>query len=316
MLALAACSGDRFRIDGELVNLDGGAVHVVFCADSAVVDEWVDVDKKGHFTFKGVSSLPVVVSLSNQHGDLLAMVVAVNGDHLKVAGDAGKSMGISVKGNRLNEDWQLFRDEHRAFYADPNPGRLDAAIEKYVREHPSDMLSTVLLLADYSDFSDHEKIDKLLRGIEDQARPESLVQPLYTHTPYHHTPRLMSLTLFKHGGGFEEIKLTDKVTLLSLWASPQNNRSALIGQSQMIDKSIRMIDVLTESDTLRWHRTIADAPKGWQHYWAPGGPLEQGIQTLGITSLPWYAVTDSTGLVVYSGSSSVDAAKKASELIH
>lgn len=126
----------------------------------------------------------------------------------------------------------------------------------------------------------------------------------------------MSLTLFKHGGGFEEIKLTDKVTLLSLWASPQNNRSALIGQSQMIDKSIRMIDVLTESDTLRWHRTIADAPKGWQHYWAPGGPLEQGIQTLGITSLPWYAVTDSTGLVVYSGSSSVDAAKKASELIH
>jgi hypothetical protein len=223
-----------------------------------------------------------------------------------------------VKGNSLNEEWQLFRDEHRAFYADPNPSRLDAAIEKYVREHPSNMLSTVLLVVDYSDFSDHDKVDKLLRGIEIQARPESLTGLLYGNEKDRKRavlPRLMSLTLFKHGGKFEEIKLTDKTSILSLWANPQNSRNALINKLQTLDKGIRIIDVLTESDSLRWHQTIAGDPADWQHYWAPGGPMEQGIQMLGIKSLPWFAVTDSTGLVVYSGPNCDLASKKASELI-
>ena len=319
LLMTASCSGDRFKIDGNLVNLDGAAVHIVYCADTVVVDQWVDVDKKGRFTYQGVSSQPVVVSLSDQRGKLLTQLIAMNGDHLKVAGDAGKSMGVNVKGNRLNEDWQLFRDEHRAFYADLNPNRLDAAIEKYVRDYPSDVLSTVLLVTDYSDFSDRDKVDKLLRGIEIQARPESLAGLLYGNEKGRkHTvlPRLMSLTLFKHGGKFEEIRLTDKTSVLSMWANPQQGRKALIDQLQTFDKGIRIIDILTESDSLRWHQTIADDPKGWLHYWAPGGPLEQGIQMLGITSLPWYAVTDSTGLVVYSGPSCDAAAKKAIELTH
>lgn len=319
MLALVSCNGNRFKIDGNLVNLNGAAVHIIYCADSVVVDEWVDVDKKGHFTFQGVSSQPVVVSLSDQRGELLAQLVAMNGDHLKVAGDAGKSMGVNVKGNRLNDEWQLFRDEHRAFYADPNPSRLDAAIEKYVREHPADVLSTVLLVTDYSDFSDREKIDRLFQGIQEQARPESLAQPINENKAERkraHLPRLTSLTLFKHGGNFEEIKLTDKVLVLSMWANPQKDRKALIDQLQTLDKGIRIIDILTESDSLRWHQTITDDPKDWQHYWAPGGPLEQGIQLLGITSLPWFAVTDSTGLVVYSGPSCDIAAKKVSDLIH
>ena len=71
---------------------------------------------------------------------------------------------------------------------------------------------------------------------------------------------------------------------------------------------MRVIDVLAESDTLRWHQTIAG--EEWVHYWAPGGPLEQGVQSLGITTLPWYAVSDSTGLIVYSGPNLNEAMSK------
>ena len=68
LVVTAACSSDKFKIDGNVVNLEDGAVHVVFSADSGVVDQWVDVDKMGHFTFKGVSSQPVLVSLSGIRG--------------------------------------------------------------------------------------------------------------------------------------------------------------------------------------------------------------------------------------------------------
>lgn len=308
---LASCSSDSFKIDGSLDHLDGTTVRVVFMADSGLVDEMADV-KKGKFSFQGHSTQPALISLFSQRGDALITVVAANGDHLKVSGDASKALGIKVKGNRLNEDWQLFRDEHKGFYTDANHSRLDAAIEKYVREHPADMLSTVLLLADYSDYSDRDKLSQLLKSINIEARPEALTR-LFLSDPLSskklNLPRLTSLTLWKFGGNFEEIKLTDHVTLLSLWANPQKNREALRVKLKAIsdktEKKIRVIDVLTESDTLRWHQTIAG--EDWQHYWAPGGPLEQGIQLLGITSLPWYAVTDSTGLVVYSGPS-LDAA--------
>ena len=54
-------------------------------------------------------------------------------------------------------------------------------------------------------------------------------------------------------------------------------------------------------DTLRWQQAISADPASWKHYWAPGGPLEPGIQLLGISMAPWFAVIDSTGLVTYSG---------------
>ena len=318
---LASCSSDSFKIDGDIANLGGNTVKVVFRGDSGAVETLAEVDKKGHFTFKGALQEPVIVSLLNYRNEPLAMVVASNGDHLKVKGDAGKSMAVKVKGNRLNEDWQLFRDEHAAFYSDPNPSRLDAAIEKYVREHPAEMLSTVLLIADYSDYGDRAKIQKMLNGIEAKARPESLIQTLPTFNKgnsHERLPRLMTLNLWKHDGEFEEIKLTDRTTLLSFWAFPQNERAALTAKVKAISdeagEKLRVIDILTESNTIRWHKTIAG--ESWPHYWAPAGPLEQGVQLLGITSLPWYAVTDSTGLVVYSGPSIHQAHKKANDITH
>ena len=314
VIALVSCSSDSFKIDGDITNLNGNTVKVVFRGDSGVVEAPVEVDKKGHFTFKGASAEPVIVSLLNYRNEPLAMVVASNGDHLKVKGDAGKAMAVKVKGNSLNEDWQLFRDEHKAFYNDPNPSRLDAAIEKYVREHPAEMLSTVLLVADYSNYSDRDKVNALLNGIDAEARPKSLALALETGNREKslkgHLPRLMSIKLMKHGGDFEEIKLTNQTSLIHLWANPQDNRQAVIGKLQGVGEGVRVIDVIAESDTMRWHEAIAGDPAAWKHYWAPGGPLEQDIQLLGFTSVPWFAVTDSTGLVTYSGSN-VDAAVKA-----
>ena len=312
----ASCSSNSFKIDGNVANLEGNAVRVLFRADSGIVDERVAAEKNGSFTFKGESTDPVLVSVLSLRGETLAMMVAANGDHLKVSGEAGKAMGLKVKGNHLNEEWQLFRDEHAAFYADQNPSRLNAAIEKYVREHPSEMLSTVLLMADYTDYSNRNKVETMLKSIDGKCRPESLTEAFtgLANKRNHSTlPRLMTLTLVKHGSEFEKINLIDHMTLLNLWAQPQTDRGRVIEALKALDDAgqgrVKVIDVLIESDTLRWHQTIADDPQDWSHYWSPGGPLEPGIQLLGITSAPWYAVVDSTGLITYSGPSLDDAIK-------
>ena len=307
---LTSCDSHKFKIEGELTNADGVAVRVVFHGDSGVVDEWADVDKKGNFEFKGEASQPTLVSILSQSNEPLITLVAVNGDHLKVTGDAHKAMDIRAKGNRLNEDWQLFRNEHAAFYADPNPSRLDAAIEKYAKDHPADMLSTVLLMADYSSYADIDKVKKILDGIDPKARPESLTEAFLGNpmgSKNHSVPRLMTITLCRKGGEWDEITLTGHISLLNLWANPQKDRENTITALEALDGAtngaVKIIDVLTEADTIRWSKTIAADPSSWSHYWAPSGPMEQGIQMLGISIMPWYAVTDSTGLVVYNGSS-------------
>ena len=315
---LASCSSSGFKIDGNIANLEGDAVRVLFRADSGVVDERVTADRKGEFTFMGESTNPVLVSVLSLRGEPLAMMVAVNGDRLKLSGDASKAMGVKVSGNHLNEEWQLFRDEHGSFYTDPNPSRLNAAIEKYVREHPSDLLSTVLLMADYTDYSDRAKVEKLLGSIDGKCRPESLTEVFTGLSSANASnrsqlPRLMSLTLIKHGSEFEKIDLMGHVTLLNLWAKPQTERDRTINAIKALEgagkSAVKVIDVLIESDSLRWHETIANDPQGWSHYWAPGGPLEPGIQLLRVTSAPWYAVVDSAGLIAYSGPSLDNAIK-------
>ena len=312
VVAFTSCGGDSFKIDGQLEGLGGPEVRVMFKGDSSTVDMSIPTEKDGHFTLTGCSTRPTLVNICDRQGNPIVMVVATNGDHLKVKGDASKPMAVKVKGNRLNEDWQLFKDEHKAFYTDPNPSRLNAAIEKYVAEHTDDMLSTVLLLADYGDYSDRDKVDAMLKSIEVQARPESLTQP-FARKNKSPMPRMMSLTLIKHGEGrFEEVKLTGHTSLVCLWAQPQANRANWAGRLQL-DSRIHIVDILTESDTMQWHKTIAG--ESWPHYWAPGGPVEQGIQLLGVTSLPWYAVTDSTGLVIYSGPNMDNARQKALDQI-
>lgn len=300
---MSACMGDKFKIDGSIEGLHGTEIRVMFAGDSGIVNEFVPIDKKGHFSFSAQgASQPTLVSIMDRQGEVLTMLVVTNGDHVKVNGDAGKPLGIKVKGSKVNEDWQMFRDEHAAFYTDANPSRLDAAIEKYIGEHPKDLLSTVLLVADYSNYSDRGKVSKMLKSIDAAARPESLTLEIGTarQPGKESLPRIMTLTLVKHGGSaFEEIKLTGHVSLLYMWGQPQNQREAINRQLGALASNIAVIDILTESDTLKWHKTIAGESR--QHYWAPAGPLEQGLQLLHVTTLPWFAVTDSTGLVTYSG---------------
>ena len=100
---LASCSSDNFKIDGELTHLNGTAVKIVFRGDSGIVNEFANLDKKGKFSFEGASAAPVLVSIMDQRGELLKRVVATNGDHLKLKGDASKGMAIKVKGNHIND---------------------------------------------------------------------------------------------------------------------------------------------------------------------------------------------------------------------
>lgn len=55
---LSSCSSNEFKIDGNIANLNDGVVRIVFHGDSSIVDELIDLDEKGRFSFKGCQHSP------------------------------------------------------------------------------------------------------------------------------------------------------------------------------------------------------------------------------------------------------------------
>jgi len=319
-LLVTSCSGDSVKVEGQLSNLEGSVLRVIAITDSTVVGQKVDVNPKGKFStsIDGVSQ-PTIVTVLNHRNELLANAVAEKGGHIKLQGDASKPQAIKVTGSDLNERWQLFRDEHAAFYSDPNPSRLDAAIQKYVRENPTDILSTVLLMADYSNLTDRSAMDAMLSSLNPKARPASLVraykamEPALTSRP---VSRMMNLMLWRNGS-FDELTLVGRITLLYLWTTGSDNRAAVVDAikqaSRQAGTSLQVADVLVESDTIRWHRTVAGDSASWHHYWSPGGPQDASLSQLNITTTPWFVVVDATGSIAYNGNDVQQACRIAQE---
>ena len=50
-ILFSACSSDSFKIDGNIAHVEG-AVRIIFQSDSGMVDELINLDKKGHFSFR------------------------------------------------------------------------------------------------------------------------------------------------------------------------------------------------------------------------------------------------------------------------
>jgi|GEM_PF-451786 len=306
LLATSSCGKkNAFKLDAKLANLQPDEVRVIYQNDSGIVDMWVPLSQ-GKLSYQGTDvSQPVLLTVLDRKSQVLAYAVVQAGDHVKMSGDASKQHAVKVTGTKLNERWQLFRDEHAAFYADPNPSRLDAAIEKYIGENQSDMLSTVLLLVDYSNLTNRQHVDEMLKSISDEARPASLTQSYEALSSGKRSlPRVPQLKLWQRGN-YEEVSLLGHTTLLYLWTRSREvtARNAVVNELKELaaNTAVTVADVLIESDSIMWSKTIAGDSVAWQHYWAPCGPQDGSLRLLGITSTPWFTVTDGDGLVAYNG---------------
>ena len=321
MMALlaASCSGSGFKVDGELEGMHNPRVRIAFMTDSGVVDEWVEMKQDGKFQYRYRQHVedPVLITLMGMNSAVLCHAVVQDGDHISFKGDASKPTAVKASGNDLNERWQLFRDEHAAFYGDPNHSRLDASIEKYVRENPNDMLSTVLLMADYGDLTSRDKIEGMLNAINIKARPASLLRSFKTQaTTSQRTPRLASLQLW-HKGAIEQVPLLGHTTLFYLWVNNDDNRQSIVQSlkslAQQAGDKVTIADVKIAADTLRWSQTIAADSATWKHYWAPGGPGWSAFRQLEINMVPWFVVTNNDGTVAYAGADVQQACRVAQE---
>lgn len=305
MVALtSACDNSTIKIKADIAGMGNQNVHIVFLGDSGVVDAFIPVND-GKFKIKGNShDLTVVGVLDSQNKPLFRIAVS-GGETVEVTGDINSPHHYRCKGSKEGQEWMEFESKHAELYDLADHSQLDRAIEKYVKENPKSKVSTLLLVADYSDA---EAAQKLLDKIDAEARPESLVTSIDRMYAVHNkdADKLHSMMLCALGGDFEPlVPAASGATLLYLWgdysASRRTDISSIKGLKAKFGDRLMVADISLAPDTMGWRPTIKADTTQWKHYWAPGSILDPAVESLRLRRLPVCIAADSTGRQIYRG---------------
>lgn len=302
---MSACDSSTFRISVDVQSLGNQNVHVVFLGDSGVTDKFIPT-QDNKFSVEGSSSNLTVVNILDSQNKPLFRVAVKGGETIEITGDYNNPHHYHCKGSEVAQAWMDFESENAALYSKRGDA-LDAAIEKYVEANRSSVVSTLLLVFDYSDLTT-DKAKKMLASIDEKARPASLVESMEQLIDATGKPvtQLRSMLLCRMGGDFEVFSLSKSRSTLILWWSENGQQrreqiAAIKRMSKQYGDKLSVADVTLNSDTSAWRAIVNADSTQWAHYWAPGGILDQSIVNLKLRKLPVCIVVDSTGKQLYRG---------------
>lgn len=305
LLGLTGCTSSDFTIQAQLDGIPERTVVIAYCSDQGMVTERVTLGEGNSFTHHGSSDEYTLVSLWNLQGQLIAQLVVRNGDKMTVKSDGLQLPTTQVTGNGVTEQWMKFRKENHQAYDSHDTATIDRLIEQYVIQHPDQLLSTVLLVADYSQLDGSKHVRQLLQTIHPDARPQQLVATIdYLLQQHKDMPeRITSFTLYRLGKGFEELKANEKATALLFWSRHDEGRKEYVDSMRAIARregdKVQLADILVDPDTTQWSKTVKSDSANWTHWWAPGGIMDPMLSSIAIMRTPLLVVTDSTGRIIY-----------------
>ncbi len=316
---LTSCS-DTFKIEGNLNKLGNQSIRMLYATPHGVQDVWT-VSKDNHFEFSGSTDELTLVFLFDAQSRMLGRFVLENGDDVEIKGNADAPFNIEVKSSDVNEDWYEFINNHAKDYENNNKTALDNEIEKYVARHPDELLSTLLLIVDYSRLNNANNVQQLLNKIDQDAKPESIIANYkkLTQRFVRPTSRLSSLLLYESTGDYSSfMPTTAQASILYLWLNSSNHSNEVNSLKTLVENhgaKLLVADVYVNPDTAVW-RTLVKADGGkWKHYWAPEGPLNDQLKSLDMQSTPLFVVADSMGKIVYNGNNVAEARVKVNAIL-
>ena len=245
----------------------------------------------------------------------------MNGDEIDVTIDPKSPAAMKVeKGNEAAIRWAQWLNANAKILDGRNSKAINALVAKYVKAHPQDIVSTLIVTTVYDASADPEGASKLLSSIAPEARPTALTDAFATLLTYADTSagkrRVSPLTLMAQG---------DTVTTFS----PRKHRLSLLvfsdensGRADSIvpalrrlrkahtDKALGIIDISLDTDTLAWQSSTRNDTATWDAAWGTGGIASAALRPLAIPRLPYFIVTDSVGSQIYRGASISQALKK------
>lgn len=314
-MQLTGCGNSHFTIKGDFS--DGGTqnVRIVYVDGDRIASEWITLINN-KFTFEGSTETPTILYIFNQQRKIIAHALVENGDKIYISGEIKKNYHTKVTGTDLNEEWNNFVNEFSDLLETHRYRRFDEKIDSFIDCNPDNIVSTLLLLNDYSDLTDEEKVKEKLSKISSKAQPNYVMNNYYviqTMNIEQKRQKVMTMPLYSSLDTIENFSpYKHTMNLIYFWKTEDNSRKTDIRELKNIEQTHRsdnfaILDINLDTDTIKWKKAVKRDSITWSRYWAVGGVMNRQLSFLQLSATPYYIVVDSTGTQSYSGQSLQEA---------
>lgn len=302
LLSLAACGdNETFTIEGTV---DGNAtinLRFVYYSDNNLV-RGLTAARDGKFEYKGSVSAPTIIEILDNDYRPLGRLFVANGDRIECHLTRNAPNDIKVSGSDISSRWAKFLNDNSSALATPHANDL---VARYVSDNPDDIVSTLLMLTSYDASYDAMTADSLMATINPDVRPSALVDGFNSLLL-----RLVSESTTEKIAPIPCLNMNDSLVDADAAASPwsliviSDNSS---GRADSITPALRrldrksmrptlqLLDISVDRDTIAWHKSVRADSASWRTLWVAGSLASPGIDRLGVPSVPYFIVADSTG---------------------
>lgn len=332
-LMLTGCVKNEFKIDFEFPKDHIGNYLLTYYAWDSRGGRWIEHTasiQEGVASAKCITRLPTLVYVSDASSPANNMIVyAERGDEIKVSGEGRDMSTWTVKGNKVSERWNEWRQE--AYKKKTDNKAFEKSIEDYVKKNPEDQLSVFLMLMEWNRRENPEGFVKLWNSIDKEAKDQQIIEMCGApdllgvefstnaegNLEYSKDSGLKSLTVRSRDNGLDTLKFTkSKGTILYFYSENNSARKESADSLKILsraypDSSKRVIaDIFMDSDSTTWVNFIRrDSIKGGVRAWQPRGLADGDMVKMGVARLPWYIVKDKQGKDKYTGDDLKEAVK-------
>ena len=222
VLILVSCgiSGNKFRLEGRLRNLNQGEFYV-YSPDGGMTGTDTIKVRDGRFSYeKAVQGDYTFIIIFPNYSEL--PVFATPGTSLNIKGDATHLKEITVKGSKINEQFTDLRSQLNRL----TPPEERKEVADYIRKHPESPISTYLLnryfvLTIDADFDQAAQLAAvMLKAQPNNARLLTLRRQLDVLKKSRQGAVLPSFTATDlKGRPVSKAQLNGKVNVVNVWAT-------------------------------------------------------------------------------------------------
>lgn len=311
-LVVSACGDDtQFRITGLVNGLGTRYITMYYTTPTGIVSErCAAIDGKIELT--GNSREYTIAELYVTPQYPVGRLLVKNGETVKCRFELDDPFNIEVSGSKPSAQWAEWITSNASLLRDSTSTQINAAIARYVTDHPDRIASTALLLTMYNSVDNEAECARLFNSIKESARPENLVETyrymLSVNNEANLDSRVRPFTLYSYGDSLERFtphrSSYSLLYFITAMARPRTQSIQAIKPlyEKYSPKRLRVVEVSFAPDTMRWQHAATADPVPWASVWTPGGPASPTFSTLRVPRTPYYILADSMGSVVYRGS--------------
>ncbi len=301
-IILTSCGpgGNSFRIRGRFRDMQAGELYIYnLSSDNARFDTLTV--QEGKFQYKGQAEEVVPYFLVFPNG--VEQVIFVGpGSDLKYEASANDLKNYVVDGSEENELMNRFREETYQL----NPSAMTGTARSYIKDNPASPVALYLLATYFvnnEEVSDEELSD-LLKVMKAKHPHDHILldvdSKLASAKKRKVGQTLPDITLMKPDRTTVKLWSSQKdYTLLVFWASWTNASAGVLWdirryyEKHPVADRLRTVAVSLDIDRPHWEDCIRqDSASAIQHY-CDGRSLEsKAVKALGISTVPYYILTD------------------------